>query len=135
MIILMLAAALLMPQTATELTPCPVRVTRFEIPSRGNDALIYLENKAGVAVQAVEYQFEPYDPETRQTLGRYFLDAGKVPGGLGKPIAPGKIKPLSGAISDRLVFLYGSWVSNGRDIQINVVYFIDGSKWERKNPN
>lgn len=138
MITLVLAAALLVPQVSAD--PCPVRVTRFEIEGRddfrSSSARIYLENKGAVAVQSVEYQFEPYDSETRQYLGRYFLDAGgKLPAGSGKPIAPGKAGKFSGFVSSNIAILYGYWISDGHDIQINVVYFTDGSKWERKNPN
>jgi len=124
---------------------CPAQVTRFEIrggfEQRSQYALIYLENRGLVAIQAIEYQFQAYDSERRRTRVRYYLDAGKVDGGLGKPIPPGKTRGLQGMVSQRLGILYGNWSSDGSDIKLNVIHFTDGSKWERKgwkdepNPN
>jgi hypothetical protein len=124
---------------------CPVEITRFEIHGgfgeRSHYALVRFKNNGSLPVEAIEYQFDTYDNARRLFLARYYLDAGKVPGGLGKPIAPGKERALQGMVDRRIGFLYGNWMSEGGDIKINVIHFTDGSKWERKgwreepNPN
>jgi len=123
-------------------TDNPIQVTQFRIyGERAPYCILSLENKAELPVVAVEFQFDTYDSERRVFRSRYFLQVGKVPGGLGKPIAPGKARGLQGPVSSRLGFLYGYWTSDGGDVRINVIHFSDGSKWERKgwkdepNPN
>jgi hypothetical protein len=114
---------------------CPARVTRFHVyggfQTRSQYALLYMENRSDKAIESVEYQYDAYDRELNTSLGRYFLAVGKITASPGKPIQPGKDKPLQGGVSLRFGVLFGG-LHSGEGIKINVIYFTDGTKWERK---
>jgi hypothetical protein len=123
---------------------CPAKVTHFRVEGGWPDiqrVFLFIKNNADRAIESIEYQFEAFDYERQRTRGRYYLAAGKITASPGKPIQPGQTKSLSSIASSRFGLLYRYRQSDGEEIKINVLYFTDGTKWERKgwktepNPN
>lgn len=119
----------------TQPDECPVKVTRFEVDGgypRSQYVRLYIKNNSLRAVESVEFQFEAFDYERQRSRGRHYLAVGKIAASSGKPIQPGQTKALSSLASRRFGLLYEYRQSDGEEIKINVIYFTDGTKWERK---
>ncbi len=133
---------------------CPAKIVNLWIHSiiAGRDALqqpyadMKLQNNDTRAIKSIEYQIDYNDPYRRVFLARYYFQVGgvlgeSVGGGRKSQVKPGTVGSLRGPVGG--LFRLNEYIGDSEDksLIVNVLHFMDGTKWERKgwkdepNPN